>query len=407
MKKIFLILSLLVMMLFIGSTYAAEQAKIGIAIPLSGVVGAYALDMKRGSEMAAEEFNEAGGIFGKPVKLFFRDSEMRGDVALRRFKEMVEQENLSVIAGNLSGGVSLVVNEWACKNNLLYMAFCHTSNTWYTEFCKSGFVSGLLSYQSGEAMAKYAFENLGKKWMFIGWDYRWGWDNLRGWLYQSEKHGAEFQGAIYIPVSTTDFSALIPQIMQKKPDVLAMAVAGGGLVSAIKQFAEVGLNKKMKIALCKAQLISNNELGRLYDENIYGVTTFYWTLQDYYENARPFVKKFKAKYGRVPTADVDAAYTGTRAILEAMKQTGTATDVSKLTSFLEGYAFQYNKGPEAFRACDHARTESLFIIRGKGEKAKEWDCADIVEEIPYWKTMRTCEDNAKGIPYAQIPLPGK
>lgn len=407
MKKYFLILSLLVMVSFLGSAYAGEQAKFGIAIPLSGAYGAYAAEMKRGSEMAVEEFNAAGGLFGKPVKLLVRDSELKGDVALRRFKEMVDKENLSVIGGSLSGGISLVVNEWACKKKLLYMTFCHTSVPWYKEFCGYGFGAGLVSFQSGEAIAKYSFEQLGKKWLFIGYDYRWGWDNLRGWLHQSEKHGAEFKGAIYIPIGTRDFSAFIPQIMQKKPDVLAMAVAGKDLVSAIKQFAEVGLNKKIKIALCKAQLISNKELGALYDENIYGVTTFYWKLQDYYENARPFVKKFKDKYGRVPTADVDAAYTGTRAVLEAMRQTGTATDVSKLISFLEGYVFQYNKGPEAFRACDHARTESVFIVRGKGEKAKGWDVADIVAEIPYWDTMQTCEDNAKGIPYAQTPLPGK
>ncbi len=407
MKRLFVILGLLSTILLFGSTYAAEQAQLGMTIPLSGAYGAFAVDMKRGAEMAVEEVNAAGGLFGKPVKLYIRDSELKSDVALRRFKEMTEKYNLKVIIGSLSGGISLVVNEWACKNKLLYMSFCHTSIPWYKEFCGYGFGAGLVPFQSGQAMAKYSFKNLGKKWMFIGYDYRWGWDNLRGWLAESEKEGAEFKGAIYLPIGTPDFSAFIPQIMQKKPDVLAMAVAGKSLVSAIKQFAEVGLTKKVKIALCKGQIIDFKELGPLCDQNIYGASTFYWKLQDYYENARPFVTKFKDKYGRIPTADADSAYVGTRAVLEAMRQTGTATDVPKLISFLKGFAFQYNKEPEAFRACDQARTQSIFILRGKGQQAKGWDVADIVTQIPYWDTMQTCENNAKGFPYAQIKLPGK
>ena len=33
------------------------------------------------------------------------------------------------------------------------------------EFCRYGFVSGMIPYQTGVATARYAFQNLGKSWM--------------------------------------------------------------------------------------------------------------------------------------------------------------------------------------------------------------------------------------------------
>jgi branched-chain amino acid transport system substrate-binding protein len=392
--------------MFAGPALAAE-AKFGVAVPLTGPYAAQAQDMKNGSMLALEEINAGGGVLGGPAKLIVRDSELKGSVALRRFKEMVAEENLKVIGGNLSGSISLVANEYACKNGLVYMSYCHTSLPVGKEFCGNGFTGAVIPYQTGAALASFAFKNLGKTFMTLTADYRWGHDNLASWIYNSRKYGGEFLGNIYAPLGTRDISAYIPRIMAKNPDFLVLSNYGTDQTTAVKQLAELGLTKKMKIVISKTHLISIKECGPAYDENVYGAVTYYWKMQDKYPQSKPFVKAFWDKYGAPPSADGECAYVATKAIFQAMQKAGTVDDVPKIISVLEEMELNTPKGMNRFRPCDHVREQSIVILRGKGARASGWDVADIVTEIPPSQTLESCYNNRMDIPYGTIKLPGK
>jgi branched-chain amino acid transport system substrate-binding protein len=68
-----------------------------------------------------------------------------------------------------------------------------------------------------------------------------------------------------------------------------------------------------------------------------------------------------------------------------------------------------NKGLESYRACDHVRMQKVVILQGLGSKAKDWNLASVVAEVPTEKTLRTCEEDAMDVPYGPIRehLPGK
>jgi len=72
---------------------------------------------------------------------------------------------------------------------------------------------------------------------------------------------------------------------------------------------------------------------------------------------------------------------------------------------MEGLKYELTKGPEYVRACDHQRVQSYLLVRGKGAKAKDWDIADIIAEIPGETILMSCEDNAKKLPFSSIKLP--
>ncbi len=55
-----------------------------------------------------------------------RDDQLNGAVALRRAKELVEEEKCDFIGGTLSGAISLAINEFACKNKIPYVAYCQS-----------------------------------------------------------------------------------------------------------------------------------------------------------------------------------------------------------------------------------------------------------------------------------------
>jgi branched-chain amino acid transport system substrate-binding protein len=182
MKKI----SLLLVVAFVGILFMAGIASAkpiaALLFPLSGPFSAMGTDMKQGSELALEEINAKGGVLGQKAEVVMGDDEFKAPVAMRKFKEMVDGQGIKAIGGTLSGGMAVAINEWACKNKVLYMSFCHSSIPLGKEQCGYGFVSGMIPYQTGVATAKYAFKNLGKSWMIVTQDYRFGTDELSAWM---------------------------------------------------------------------------------------------------------------------------------------------------------------------------------------------------------------------------------
>ena len=408
-KAIILALTAVLVMCFAGVVRAESPADVGWVFPLTGPYGAYAEEMKRGVEMAVDEFNAKGGVLGQPIKVLIRDSELKADVALRRMKEFVDS-GVPIVGGNLSGGVSMVVNQWANKNKVLYMSTCH-NNIGQGEADRGhyGFTSGLRSYTTGAALADYAFDNLGKKWMVIAADYRWGHDQVAAFLVKSKEKGGEFLEAIYTPLGTRDFSAYVPKIMAQKPDFVVLAVFGADLVAAVKQFNELGLTQITKLVLPKTAMPIMKECGSAYDSNIYGAVSWYWKLDEKYPNAKTFVDNYVKKYGRPPDADADSGYVGAWTLFKAMEIAGSKTDTEKIISALENMTWDLNQGPEKYRKCDHVREQTVVILQGKGDKAKDWDLADIVAEVTPDKTLQSCDNDLKDIPYGPVRehLPGK
>jgi len=408
MKK----MGLLLVAVFAGTLFLAGIAYAkpiaALLFPLSGPFSAMGTDMKQGSEIALEEINAKGGVLGQKAEVVMGDDEFKAPVAMRKYKEMVEGQGIKVIGGTLSGGMAVAVNEWACKNKVLYMSFCHSSIPLGKEQCGYGFVSGMIPYQTGVATAKYAFKNLGKSWMIVTQDYRFGTDELAAWMVTSEKMGGKFLGNIYSPLGQVDYSAHIPKIAATNPDILVINVYGQSQDALSKQLVEAGLTtKKMKFVIPKSHLYSIKALGANYNENFYGGHTYYWTLQDKFPKAKKFNEAYGKKYGVPPSQDADGGYVGTRALLEAMNVAKTTTDVDKLVKTLEGFKMDYNKGPEQFRACDHIREGSVVIVKGIGAKAKDWNFGEVVAEYPASETLESCENNKKDVPYGAVKLPGK
>ena len=408
MKKI----SLLLVAAFVGTLLfagiACAKPIAALLFPISGPFSAMGTDMKQGSEIALEEINAKGGVLGQKAEVVMGDDEFKAPVALRKYKEMVDGQGIKAIGGTLSGGMAVAINEWACKNQVLYMSFCHSSIPLGKEQCGYGFVSGMIPYQTGVATAKYAFQNLGKSWMIVTQDYRFGTDELSAWMVTSEKMGGKFLGNIYSPLGQTDYSAHIPKIVATNPEILVINVYGQSMDALIKQLGEAGLtNKKMKFVIPKSHLWSIKAAGPIYNENFYGGHTYYWTLQDKFPKGKKFNEAYGKKYGVPPSQDADGGYVGTRALLEAMNVAKTTTDVPKLIKTLEGFKMDYNKGPEQFRACDHIREGSVVIVKGIGAKAKDWNFGEVVAEYPASETLESCENNKKDVPYGAVKLPGK
>lgn len=404
---IVIVLGLLAVTLFVVPQVGAQEkiVKYGTMHPLTGAYSVLGRDQQRATELAVNEWNAKGGVLGHKIVWVSRDDQLNGAVALRRAKELVEEEKCDFIGGTLSGAISLAINEFACKNKVPYVAYCQSDMVTGPDQCKYGAAFMVIPYSAALAVSKYAFENLGKKWFAITADYRWGHSLLEGWLWQSQQMGGQFLGNVSVPLGTSDFSTYYAKIMAANPDFIVMNNLGADQTAAIKQASELGLTKKMKIVCSKTAMHTIKELGSVYDENVMGGMTFFWKLQDKYPTSKKFVDAYVKKFGDPVEQDGESGYVATNVLFMAMEKAGTVTDKEKIMKAMEGLKYELTKGPEEVRACDHQRVQSYLLVKGKGAKAKDWDIADIIAEIPGEAIIMSCEDNAKKLPFSNVKLP--
>jgi branched-chain amino acid transport system substrate-binding protein len=382
-----------------------KTIKYGTMHPLTGAYSVLGLDQQRATEMAVEEWNAKGGVLGHKIVWVHRDDELKGNVAIRRAKELVEEEKCDFIGGTLSGSISLAMNELACKTKTPYMSYCMSDMVLGKDQCEYGAAFMVIPYSAALAVSQYAFKNVGKRWYSITADYRWGHSLLEGWIWQSQQMGGEHLGNVYVPLGTTDFSTYFAKVMAAKPDFIVMNNLGADQTAAIKQASELGLTKKMIIFCTKTAQSTIKELGPAYNENVIGGMTFYYKLRDKYPGAKKFVDKFMKKYGAPPEQDGESGYVATNLLFMAIEKAGTVSDKKKIMTALEGMKYQLTKGPEYVRGCDRQRVQSYVLVKGKGAKAHGWDIADIVAEIPGDSIIMSCEDNAAKMPFINIKLP--
>ena len=125
-----------------------------------------------------------------------------------------------------------------------------------------------------------------------------------------------------------------------------------------------------------------------------GGTSYYWGLEDKTPSAKTFNDRFRKMHkGQIPTDYGAMGYAGVRAILTATKNAGS-TEAEKVIPAMEALKYDFYKGPEYYRKCDHQAVQSVFIIQSKSKDIKSpEDVFDIVStDAPNEAHLRSCEE---------------
>jgi branched-chain amino acid transport system substrate-binding protein len=86
---------------------STEPIKIGMLTDLTGFTP-WAVQVRDGMALAAQEINEAGGVNGRIIEIVTQDSENNAEVGVDRFERLVE-EDVVAVGGIISSGVGAPV----------------------------------------------------------------------------------------------------------------------------------------------------------------------------------------------------------------------------------------------------------------------------------------------------------
>jgi len=375
----------------------AQEAtiKIGFPVPLTGPYGTEAQNQVRAAQVAIAEFNEAGGLNGRQAELLVRDDKLNPGEGATRALELIENDKVNFIVGSLSAAVQLAVNNVTKQRKVIYNSISQSDAiNEAADFSPYTFHEALNPHMTAGAVGRYAFPKYGKKVVFLTADYAYGYEMVRGFQAAGKAFNIEVLADIRHPLGTTDFSTLLPRIMSLKPDILCIINFGRDQQIAMKQATDFGVKKSIQIITPILLYSARVAGGPQAFDGVVGGTSYYWGLEDKVPTAKAFNDRFRKMYsGAVPTDYGAMGYAGVRTLLMAAKNAGS-TDAEKVIPAMEALKYDYYKGPEYYRKCDHQAVQSVFIIQSKSKDMKNADDVfDVVAtDAPNEANLRSCEE---------------
>ena len=382
-------------LLFSTARAQSGPIKIGFPTPLTGAFSAEAQDQVRAAELAVKEFNAAGGYKGRLCELLVRDDKLNPGEAATRTLELIEKDKVDFVVGSLSAATQLSINAVCRDRKVLFNSISQSdaineARDWslYT------FHEALNPHLTAGAVARYAFPKFGKKVVYLTADYAYGHEMVRGFQRAGQALGMQTLADIRHPLGAADYSAFLPRIQSLKPDILVLCNFGRDLVNSAKQVTDFGLKQSTKVITPVLLYTSRQAGGAEAFDGIIGGTSYYWGMEDKIPAAKAFNDAFRKAYaGAVPSDYGALGYAGIKSVLQAVKN-ADAVDSTRVSIALRQLKYNWYKGEQSYRKCDHQSVQSVVIVESKSTAMKDkYDVFKVLAiEAADEKNLRTCDE---------------
>jgi branched-chain amino acid transport system substrate-binding protein len=142
---------------------ASEPIRVGYLPALTGPSSSTGVGISRGTQLAVQEINAAGGINGRQLELVVRDTQSDPTKAVNASAELTNQEQVKVVFGPLNSGESLAVVPLLARSNTLQMHPCWVDSLVDTQKYPMCFRNAPTNQQIGGAANRYVVDVLNHK----------------------------------------------------------------------------------------------------------------------------------------------------------------------------------------------------------------------------------------------------
>jgi branched-chain amino acid transport system substrate-binding protein len=340
----------------------SDVIRIGHLTPRTGFLGPLGEYAVQAADMAVAEANAAGGVLGRKIELLKEDS-VNPQTASTKAERMIERDKVACIIGEISSASALslsqvterartlFINTGANSDELRgkgckkYMFHIESQNSMYVKTCgRSLMAQGLVK---------------GKKWFSLTADYAFGHDLLRVSKRFMAANGGDFAADKLVPTDATDFSPLLLEIRNAKPDLVISNLAGNQITNFLKQYSEFGLAFPVAGFGFDTALAWGAGRG-----NFLGTWPVVWHHLIETAETKKFVAEFTKRYGRPPENQAWGDYNAIRLTLQAMAETKSTESNKLVEHFEKGAKFGLMKTREGyFRKADHQMMHEMYTVQ--------------------------------------------
>lgn len=321
LKSLLLLISMFLVLAQVAVAWAADPIRIGFIGPLTGGASFLGQTGVKAVELAFEEFNQAGGLNGRPVQLLKYDDRADPAEGVASLMKLVDEDKVIAVVGPFNSSVTLAVMGNAERKQIPLL----TTST-NTKICNQGnkyvFRTTLDNELQGLGLADYVIDTLEMDKISI--------------IYRNDDFGNELQTifenrAVSKGVSilakdsynagTTDFYGILTKLKPKRPQAVILCgfIEEGSQI--LRQSKELGIETRF---LSFGGFADNllQELAGDAAEDVMMVTLFEPTFP-INDVGKHFVEAYKAKYNEEANNYSGESYGSALVLLEALKNAKT------------------------------------------------------------------------------------
>jgi branched-chain amino acid transport system substrate-binding protein len=341
--------------------FAQDTIKIG-ELNSYKAVPAFLEPYKKGWEMAVEEVNAQGGVFGRKLEVVSRDDGANPGTAVRVAEELITRERVDVLCGTFLSNIGLAVTEFAGKRKVFFLASEPLTDkiTWQ-DGNRYTFRLRPSTYMQVAMLIPAAVAAKKKRWAIVYPNYEYGQSAAATFkeLMQKAQPDITFVTEQAPPLGKLDAGALVQAIDDAKPDAIFNVEFGPDLAKLVREGTTRGVFKDRFVV----SLLSGEPE---YLDPLKGDTPEGWVVTGYPWNAittpehKTFLAAYQKRWNDYPRLGSIVGYTTIKSLAAGLAKAG-ATDTEKLIAAFRGLDIDGPFGPFTYRASDHQATMGAFV----------------------------------------------
>lgn len=347
-----------------------EPWRIGVLFSRTGVTAIIEESQLKGTLLAVDEINQAGGVNGRELVPIVYDPHSDDQQFARLSEKLLTEEGVTMIFGCYrSSSRKAVLPVVERRNGLLwyptlYEGFEYSPNIIYT---------GAAPNQNSVELARFLMESYGTRVYFIGSDYVYPRETNRIMRQLVEQNGGKVVGETYVDLLAPPhhFKPVIRDVKRKQPDVIFSTVVGDGTAHLYQSFYEAGLNSKTTpIASLTTSEAEVRAMGFDVAEGHITAAAYFETVEN--PRNREFVALFKKRFGIDEPTNmcVEAAYFQVHVFAKALSEINEM-DTDLLRPMVLGCEFEAPQGAIAIN--EEYNHTNLYTRLGRANRAGKFD----------------------------------
>lgn len=360
--------------------WAKDEIRLGAICALSGPASTIGSQQAIGIRMAVDHINKAGGVDGRPIKLFLEDDETKVPVGLAKAQKLVQANRVHAMTGIIYSSISMAIQQFINREAKIPFVNSGSGNPAVSAPPHCGKYtfqatpsSSLLALAAGYAAKKHGF-----RWAFIADDYGWGRLSVKLMKEAVALNGKiEVVGEEYAPFGTTNYAPYITKATAGHPDCVGIATFGSGYAPVLLQLHQMGVKAhRHHIFWSRADA---NAAG----EACLGMTTggSYVFSDPNVPQSLQWAKAYYAIHKKWPDPAAAFGYIGVMVLAESIRK-AKGTDPDAMVHALESTPFNSIEGHVHFRDCDHMLVTPVNVLEAKHSPTYDY-YASYVETVKH------------------------
>lgn len=305
---------------------ADGEIPVGEFASLTGGSASFGQSSHKGTELAMEEINAAGGVLGKKIALISEDDQSQAGQPATIARKLISQDHVVAILGEVASSKSLEAAP-ICQESKVPMISPASTNPKVTDVGDYIFRICFIDPFQGTVMSKFA---RGKGWKNIAiltdvkQDYSVGLSEY--FVKDIQANGGTIVREQKFSSGDKDFKPQLTSIKAAHPDAVFVPGYYGEVALIAKQARLLGI----KVPLLGGDGWVGDSLLKVAGKSLDGsFFSAHFSADDKSPKVQNFVDKFKAKYGETPDDMAALGYDSAMILADAIRRAGT-TDPAPL-----------------------------------------------------------------------------